>query len=236
MNETEYELIVKYKLENDIKARNKVITMNMGYLHLLASKYRGIMYDDLVQEGVLELIKCMQNYDINYDTNLVSFSHNALSGRLNRYFLKYSDVVHKYTSKPLLKMVHHSPKYEFDGSDDEKIMKELNVTKKELERFKGIQHTSLELDNDETEMHISCDMANPLDLLLSEENNKRVKMVHDAINKLDCRSKDIILGRWINYKESHTLGYYAKKYGISGERVRQLEKNSIKSITSMVAI
>jgi len=237
MNETEYELIKKYQSENDINARNKVITMNMGYLHLLASRYHGIMYDDLIQEGVIELMKTIKNYDTHYDTSLISFSHNALSGAMNRYFLRNSDVVHKYTTKPLLKMVRNASKYYFNGSDDDKIMKELNVTKKELERFKGIQNSSLELDNEEIELHVTgTALDNPLNVLLSKEKNDRILQIQNAINKLDYRSRDIIMGRWINCDITHTLGYYAEKYGISGERVRQLEKNSIKSISSMVSI
>lgn len=237
MNETEYELIKKYQSENDINARNKVITMNMGYLHLLASRYHGIMYDDLIQEGVIELIKTIKNYDTHYDTSLISFSHNALSGAMNRYFLRNMDVVHKYTTKPLLKMVRNASKYYFDGSDDYKIMKELNVTKQELQRFQGIQHSSLEIDHDDFDFHIpGKDTDNPLTIILNEEYDANIVKIQNAIDNLDARCKDIIIGRWLNYDITHTLGYYAEKYGISGERVRQLEKNSIKRISSMVAI
>ena len=237
MNELEYELIKKYKLEHDIDARNKVIEMNMGYIHLLASKYHGVMYDDLVQEGLIELMRTINNYDLQYNPRLITFSHNALQGAINRYFLRNSDVVTKYTTKPLLKMIKNASKYFFDGSDDIKIMQELNVSKIELERFKCIQPSSLELDNDEIDLHIASNYTdNPLDILLSDEKNDTVLQIQNIINQMDSRIKDIMTGRWMQDDDNHTLMFYAEKYGISGERVRQLEKNCIKRISKMVDI
>lgn len=233
----EYELIRKYKLENDIDARNKVITMNKGYIHLLASKYKGILYDDLVQEGLMELMRTIENYDIQYDLKLITFSHNAVQGAMNRYFLRNSDVVNKYTTKPLLKMIKNASKYLFDGSDDIKIMKELNVSKKDLERFKYINSPSIDIDNDELDLHITSNyMDNPLDILLSNETTNTVLKIRNYLNTLDDRSNDIMSGRWLGDEKDHTLVYYAEKYGISAERVRQLESNCIKRISKMVNI
>ena len=236
MNELEYELIKKYQLEHDIDARNKVIEMNMGYIHLLASKYHGVMYDDLVQEGLIELMRTINNYDLQYNPRLITFSHNALQGAINRYFLRNSDVVNKYTTKPLLKMIKNANKYLFDGSDDAKIIKELEVSKKELERFKGIQ-SSLDIDNDAVDLHITSNyIDNPLDILLSTERTDTVLKIKKLLNTLDDRSNDIISGRWLGDDKEHTLVYYAEKYGISAERVRQLENNCIKRISKMVNI
>lgn len=236
MNDLEYNLIKKYKLENDIKARNEVITMNIGYLNTLAAKYHGFMFDDLVNEGIITLIKAIEKYDLNLNPNLITFAHRSLATAMNLYFLKNSDVVNKYTTKPLLKMIRNSNKYIFDGSDDAVIMKELAVSKKDLERFKGMRK-SAELDDSDVDFNlVGNNMDNPLDILLSNESNDRILKIQKAISQLDYRSRDIIMGRWINYKDTNTLGYYAKKYGISGERVRQLEQNTIKQLSSMVSI
>jgi RNA polymerase sigma-32 factor len=155
---------------------------------------------------------------------------------MNKYFLRNSDVVNKYTTKPLLKMIRNASKYYFDGSDDAKIMKELNVSKKELERFKYMNNTSLNIDDDELKLHIASNyIDNPLDVLLSNETNDMILKIRKFLNTLDDRSNDIVSGRWLGDEKEHTLGYYAEKYGISKERVRQLEGNCIKRISGMVS-
>jgi RNA polymerase sigma-32 factor len=201
---------------------------------------------DLIQEGNVGLMKAVKRFDPTRGVRLVSFAVHWIKAEMHEYTLRNWRIVKVATTKAQRKLFFNlrsgKKSLAWLSNDEAKAMAEdLGVSVSEVYRMEG-RLTSADVafdaseDEDEDSSYISPSQyledhdADPA--LMLENQNWEVSSsqdLHVALEALDERSRDILQQRWLN-DDKLTLHDLAAKYGVSAERVRQLEKNAMNKI------
>ena len=247
--EEEKKLAEAFFYEQDLDAARQLVLAHLRFVVHLAKTYTGygLPVADLIQEGNVGLMKAVKRFDPARGVRLVSFAVHWIKAEMHEYILRNWRIVKIATTKAQRKLFFNlrSSKKSLGWltNDEAKAMAEdLGVSVSEVHRMEG-RLTSSDIafdmsddDDDDTYISpsqyledISADPARVLENQDWEESNNYG--LHTALDKLDDRSRDILQQRWLN-DEKLTLHELAEKYGISPERVRQLEKNAMNKIKS----
>lgn len=236
--ETERELFIQYKEHNCLNSRTKIINHNLKFVLHIANQY-SIRYgtiDDIFQEGVIGLLESLDKFDYWSNTKFSTFAAYRIKFRIVEQVKRNSHLTKTLTTKPVSKAFFNLWKYQNDRqsfTDDQliKISKELNIPIKdikEVEQMIEYGEFSIHLSEDDSEFDMefpSSDSYDPLHLLLESEIPD-IDMMSSILND---REK-IILERRYTGEEPCTKTQIAKEFGISCERVSQLEKQMFKKI------
>ncbi len=250
--EEEYEYGMKLKLHNDLEAAKKLV---MSHLRLVASIARsysgyGLPQNDLIQEGNIGLMKAVKRFDPERGVRLVSFAIHWIKAEIHEYIVRNWRLVKIATTKSQRKLFFNlrSMKQGIDTlqpDEVEHIAKELNVKPEEvveMESRLGGHEISLDgsVDDDEDAYnpiaYLQAPHSEPSELLadLEQETNKMEDLAQ-ALASLDERSRAIVQARWLNESgESATLHELAAEYGVSAERIRQIEQKAMAKMKSII--
>ncbi|CAB3976498.1 RNA polymerase factor sigma-32 [Candidatus Azoamicus ciliaticola] len=251
----EYNLAKKFKEKNDIQAAKKLIELNINYVIKIAKNYSGygINIKDLIQEGIIGLMKAVNNFNPDKKYRLISFAIYWIKSEIHAYIIKNLRIVKIASTKKQKKLFFNLKNIKkigwLNNKEKSPIINLLNTKTKELEYMErrlnskdikteyhndDIKHTDesqIELDKYAYEINKENDP-----LIITEKNNlKQInkKKLNKALYKLDKRSLDIIKNRWLN-ENTQTLKSLADIYNISSERVRQIENNAIKKLKFLI--
>jgi len=246
----EYILAKKFKDKNDINAAKKLVEANLNYVIKIAKNYvgYGVIIKDLIQEGVIGLIKAIKNFNPEKQTRLISFALFWIKSEIHEYIIKNLRIVRIATTKTQKKLFFNLKKIKNLGwmnTDEKKIISRLfNTESKEISRMEtklNSDDKSLDQFYDDKikyiEYHESI-LNNNNSLLNVEKNNWNIHSVNNlkqALKKLDTRSRNVLKQRWLQ-KKKITLKLLAKKYKISSERIRQIESDAIKKLKNLIKL
>lgn len=247
-------LLKKLFFYNDIESVKLLILSHLRFVIYIAKNYSGygLPKADLIQEGNIGLMKAIRRFNINFKVRLVSFAVHWIKSEIHEYVLRNWRIVKVATTKAQRKLFFNLRKKKkrlgwFNADEINVVANQLGVTQrevKEMESRMSAQDITLDyLSNDINSDYLSYRSASSsvyledkksnfaLDI---EENNWDIHTNHKLSNALlilDERSQQIIKRRWL-YQDCHkiTLQSLARDYGISAERVRQLEKNAMKKL------
>jgi len=250
--EAERELAISLRDDNNLEAAKQLILHNLRFVVKVARGYNGygLPLSDLVQEGNVGLMKAVKRFDPDMNVRLISFAVHWIRAEIHEYILRNWKIVKVATTKAQRKLFFNlrSSKARLgwlSNDQAEEVALDLGVSKAdvlEMEQRLGAQDVSFDVsaDQDDDErsyapsQYLAAESADPADRLESEEwETYTHSRFEAALADLDERSKDILASRWL-VEEKATLQELAEKYGVSAERIRQLENAAVKKLRTAV--
>ncbi|AKH64097.1 MULTISPECIES: RNA polymerase sigma factor RpoH [Photorhabdus] len=248
--EEEKELAERLHYQGDLDAAKKLILSHLRFVVHVARSYAGygLPQADLIQEGNIGLMKAVRRFNPEVGVRLVSFAVHWIKAEIHEYVLRNWRIVKVATTKAQRKLFFNLRKTKqrlgwFNQDEVEMVAKELGVTSKdvrEMESRMSAQDMAFDMSADDDSQEglpiapvlYLQDKASDFADGIEEDNweNHAADKLSVAIEGLDERSQDIIRCRWLDDDNKSTLQELADKYGVSAERVRQLEKNAMKKL------
>ena len=217
----------------------------MRFVAFIAHGYKGYGLEqaDLIQEGTIGLMKAVKRFNPHKKVRLSSFAVYWIRAEIHEYIFKNWKIVKVATTKAQRKLFFKLKKAKsniFQSLTNEQakvIADDLGVKEKdviEMESRLQLNDVAFEVNDDEdayTPEHYVADPGkNPEQLVLSDKSQEdQHKRLYQALSSLDQRSIEILQSRYLK-EEKETLHTLADKYGVSAERVRQLENKAIKKL------
>ena len=243
--EQEYELAIELYENGNMSAAKKLVLAHMRFVAFIAHGYKGYGLEqaDLIQEGTIGLMKAVKRFNPHKKVRLSSFAVYWIRAEIHEYIFKNWKIVKVATTKAQRKLFFKlrqakSHIYQSLTSDQaEEIATNLGVRKKdviEMESRLQLSDVAFEVNDDEDtytpEQYLSDPGETPEQLLLNDNSRQdQHNKLYQALSSLDERSIDILQSRYLK-EEKSTLHTLADKYGVSAERVRQLENKAIKKL------
>ena len=243
--EQEHELAIELFDNGDLSAARKLVLAHMRFVAFIAHSYKGYGLEqaDLIQEGTIGLMKAVKRFDPYKKVRLSSFAVYWIRAEIHEYIFKNWKIVKVATTKAQRKLFFKlkqakSNIFQALTSDQaEQIATDLGVRAKdviEMESRLQLNDVAFEHNDDEDtytpEQYLADPGQTPEQLLLSDSTEKdQQHKLYQALSALDERSMDILQSRYLKEQKA-TLHTLADKYGVSAERVRQLENKAIKKL------
>ncbi|WP_373766673.1 RNA polymerase sigma factor RpoH [Glaesserella sp.] len=249
----EKELAERFYYDEDLEAAKQLIMSHLRFVVHIARGYMGygLPLADLIQEGNIGLMKAVKRFNPEVGVRLVSFAVHWVKAEIHEYVLRNWRIVKVATTKAQRKLFFNLRKNKqrlawFNEEEIQKVADELGVSPedvKEMESRMTGQDMGFDIpvgeDSDEVyvpSMYIEDNNSNFAEEMENEEyNGQATAQLAYALAQLDERSRDIIKTRWLD-DEKATLQELADKYGISAERVRQLENQALKKIKDSITL
>ncbi|AEX54061.1 RNA polymerase sigma factor RpoH [Rahnella sp. C60] len=248
--EEERALAERLHYNGDLEAAKELILSHLRFVAHIARNYSGygLPQADLIQEGNIGLMKAVRRFNPEVGVRLVSFAVHWIKAEIHEYVLRNWRIVKVATTKAQRKLFFNLRKNKqrlgwFSHDEVEHVARELGVTSKdvlEMESRMAAQDMTFDPTPDD-EPRDGAAMA-PM-LYLQDKSSDFAETIEEdnwdqdatdklsyAMEGLDERSQDIIRARWLDDDNKSTLQELADKYGVSAERVRQLEKNAMKKL------
>lgn len=246
----EKELAERLHYQGDLDAAKKLILSHLRFVVHIARNYSGygLPQADLIQEGNIGLMKAVRRFNPEVGVRLVSFAVHWIKAEIHEYVLRNWRIVKVATTKAQRKLFFNLRKTKqrlgwFNQDEVEMVARELGVSSKdvrEMESRMSAQDMTFDLSGDEDEgdnksiapvLYLQDKTSDFADSIEDDNwDNHAAEKLTDAISELDERSQQIIRARWLDDENKTTLQELADKYGVSAERVRQLEKNAMKKL------
>lgn len=241
--------------QGDLEAARKLVMHNLRFVIKVARGYSGygLPLADLIQEGNVGLMKAVKRFDPDVNVRLVSFAVHWIRAEIHEFILRNWKVVKVATTKAQRKLFFNlrSSKKRLgwlNSAEVNDIATDLGVTSKdvmEMEKRMSGQDISFDLspgqeDDDNaytpSQYLLSTESQDPAEMLEAQDWEEHTQnRFNMALAELDDRSKDILSSRWLEDNKS-TLQDLADKYGVSAERIRQLEFAAINKLKSGVQL
>ena len=250
--EVERDLARRFRQDDDIEAARGLV---LSHLRLVVSVARGYLgyglpHADLIQEGNVGLMKAVKRYDPERGVRLVSFAIHWIKAEIHEYILRNWRLVKIATTKAQRKLFFNlrSLKQGLNTMSGEEIgamAKQLGVKPEEVRemetRLTGrdiAMEGSAEEDDDAFApiAYLADPAEEPSEALANREMGRlRDEGLKQALANLDERSRHIIERRWLAEGEEATLHELAAEYGVSAERIRQIEAKAMLKMKGMLA-
>jgi RNA polymerase sigma-32 factor len=252
--EDEQALAVRFHSEGDLDAARQLVLSHLRFVLHIARGYAGygLPMGDLVQEGNVGLMKAVKRFDPAVGVRLVSFAVHWIRAEIHEYVLRNWRLVKVATTKSQRKLFFNLRKFKknlgwLSAAETTAIARDLGVTEQdvtEMERRLSSRDVSYDptpdAEDDESASYspaayLPAPDADPAVAIESAEWDDDVSdRVAQAMTQLDERSRAILKARWVNEPKA-TLHELADEYGVSAERIRQIEANAIKKLRKLVA-
>jgi RNA polymerase sigma-32 factor len=238
----------RFHSEGDIEAARRLVLAHLRYVVRVARGYLGygLPLNDLIQEGSVGLMKAVKRFDPKMGVRLVSFAVHWIKAEIHEFVLRNWRIVKIATTKAQRKLFFNLRQMKsrlgwFTKEEVDAVAHDLGVSREDvlvMEQRLNVMDSSFDMsetdDADEgykaPERYLFSANDDPALVLEKEDSvDQGREQLMCALEQLDERSQDILKQRWLA-EEKLTLHDLAEKYGVSAERVRQLEKNAMKKI------
>jgi RNA polymerase sigma-32 factor len=248
----EQALAHRYREEDDLDAARKLVMSHLRFVVHVARGYSGygLQMADLIQEGNIGLMKAVKRFDPDHGVRLVSFAVHWIRAEMHEFILRNWRIVKVATTKAQRKLFFNLRKSKkrlgwMNMDEVREVAKDLGVpeaTVLEMEsRLSGRDvgfDAPAESDDDAPPApvaYLEDQGADPyLQLADADQEEHQLDALQHALAKLDDRTRDIIRRRWL-VEDKATLQELADEYGVSAERIRQLEANAMKKMRGAFA-
>jgi RNA polymerase sigma-32 factor len=239
-------LAAQLRDNNDMEAARRLVMSHLRFVIRIARGYLGygLPLPDLIQEGSVGLMKAVQRFDPDVGVRLVSFAVHWIRAEIHEYILRNWRIVKVATTKAQRKLFFNlrSAKKRlgwFTKAEVEDVASDLGVkpeTVLEMESRLANQDLAFDGHDDDEDgpsapsSYLPDSRMEPARMLEREdtERNQRERL-YAALQGLDERSKTILRERWLT-ESKQTLHELAQQFGVSAERIRQIEKNAMKKL------
>ena len=247
--EEEKALAERFYYENDLDAARELVLCHLRFVVHLARSYQGygLPQADLIQEGNVGLMKAVKRFNPEVGVRLVSFAVHWIKAEMHEFILRNWRIVKVATTKAQRKLFFNLRRAKkrlawLTREETESVANELGVSPEEVTRMESrLAGADLAFDGYDADDGESSAPAHflpveglagtdPAELAAAEDwSEASGELLHAAIAELDDRSREIIAARWLREKKA-TLAELAGRYGVSAERIRQLERNAMKKL------
>jgi RNA polymerase sigma-32 factor len=241
----ERKLARRYRKHNDLDAARQLVMSNLRYVARIARGFSGygLPQADLIQEGNIGLMKAVKHYDPARKVRLMSFAVHWIKAEIYDYILRNWRIVKVATTKAQRKLFFNLRKSRdrlgwMTRGEVDALAQNLDVSPEAVQQMEGrMSHfdVAFDADNDADDDNYHAAPAgylqdmryNPEVLATqSDQEDSRHTQLQEALSTLDARSRDIIQRRWLD-ENKPTLHELAAEYGISAERIRQIESKAL---------
>jgi RNA polymerase sigma-32 factor len=245
----------RFRDDNDLGAARALVMSHLRLVVSVARQYQGygLPHADLIQEGNIGLMKAVKRFDPERGVRLVSFALHWIKAEIHEYILKNWRLVKLATTKAQRKLFFNLRSMKKDHNtlspdDVTDIAERLNVREKdvsEMETRMGGHEMALEPVNDDGEdeyapiAYLVAPNSDPTEIIAGHEHDRlQTEGIAQALSSLDERSRRIVESRWLRDDDdggSRTLQELANEYGVSAERIRQIEAKALKKMKVTLA-
>jgi len=250
--EDESELATRFRRDDDLDAARQLVLSHLRFVVHIARGYHGygLPLGDLVQEGNVGLMKAVKRFDPAVGVRLVSFAVHWIRAEIHEYVLRNWRLVKIATTKAQRKLFFNLRKYKrrlgwLSAKETQAVARDLGVSAEEvteMERRLSSRDVSYDPapDADEEEESYSpsaylpaADADPAIAVERAEWDDDVTDKVAHAMAQLDARSQAVLRARWMTDQKA-TLHDLADEFGVSAERIRQIEANAIKKLRKLV--
>jgi RNA polymerase sigma-32 factor len=251
--EEEHELAVRWREKEDLTAARGLILSHLRFVVRIARQYNGygLPQHDLIQEGSVGLMKAVRRFDPDMGVRLVSFAVHWIKAEIHEYILRNWRIVKIATTKAQRKLFFNlrSSKKRlgwFSQEEVNQVAEDLGVkpeTVLQMEARLANSDIAFDASNDDDDdgapmapAAYLADMRNEpaSQLEAADSANDQQERLYAALEGLDERSRDILQQRWLGEQKA-TLHELADQYGVSAERIRQIEKAAMQKLQGVLA-
>jgi len=248
----ETQLARRFRDEGDLAAARELVVSHLRVVVAIARGYMGygLPQADLIQEGNIGLMKAVKRFDPEHGARLVSFAVHWIRAEIHEFILRNWRIVKIATTKAQRKLFFNlrslkSTLGTMNPDDVQSMATQLGVKPAEVvemeTRLTG-QDVALEPASDDDDdtyapiAYLAADTAEPAASLEDEESERlRTTGLQTALAGLDPRSRRIIEARWLTEDKAATLHDLAAEFGVSAERIRQIESKALAKMKSAMA-
>ena len=246
----ETELARRFRDHEDLDAARQLIVSHLRVVVAIARGYLGygLQQADLIQEGNIGLMKAVKRFDPERGVRLVSFAVHWIRAEMHEFILRNWRIVKIATTKAQRKLFFNLRSMKPDsnalGSDAVRtVAKELRVKPEdvvEMETRLGGKDIALEPDSDDEQAYAPISYLTDHDAepgrILEHQQSARLRHegLDTALASLDDRSRRIIETRWLREKDQATLHDLAAEFGVSAERIRQIENKAMEKMRGLM--
>jgi RNA polymerase sigma-32 factor len=246
--EDEQALARRFRDHEDLEAARELVMAHLRFVVHIAKGYTGygLPLSDLIQEGNVGLMKAVKRFDPNFDVRLVSFAVHWIRAEIHEFVLRNWRIVKVATTKAQRKLFFNLRKAKkslawLSHEETKAVAKDLGVSPKEVNEMERRLSARDAIFDPAPDPRDDDRAFGPAAYLPSPNSDPAVQVEnedwHDdastrmlaAVDTLDERSRRILETRWLA-EEKLTLHELAAEYGVSAERIRQIENNAIKKI------
>jgi RNA polymerase sigma-32 factor len=249
--EREVELAGRFRRDGDLEAARELVVSHLRVVVAISRGYLGygLPQADLIQEGNIGLMKAVKRFDPTRGVRLVSFAVHWIRAEIHEYILRNWRIVKVATTKAQRKLFFNLRSLKSSlaslGTEEAKaVARQLGVKPEEVvemeTRLSG-QDIALQPAGDDDEdtfapiAYLAAEDAEPSRILEHEESTRlRSSGLARALESLDARSRRIIEARWLGEKESATLHDLGEEFGVSAERIRQIEARALSKMKGAI--
>ena len=250
--EDEQALARRLRADNDLGAARELVLSHLRFVVHVARGYNGygLPLGDLIQEGNIGLMKAIKRFDPDVGVRLVSFAVHWIRAEMHEFILKNWRIVKVATTKAQRKLFFNLRKSKtrlgwLNAEEVRAVAADLNVSEREVRemesRLSG-RDIGFDLGSDDDDDHAppapaaylmarEDDPSQAYERADSEDN--QLELLREGLSQLDNRSRDIIKRRWLDDGNKVTLQELADEYGVSAERIRQVEANALKKMKAL---
>ncbi|HQN14149.1 MAG TPA: RNA polymerase sigma factor RpoH [Quisquiliibacterium sp.] len=253
--EREAELARRLRAHADLEAARELVMSHLRLVVSVARQYLGygLPHADLIQEGNIGLMKAVKRFDPERGVRLVSFALHWIKAEIHEYVLKNWRLVKVATTKAQRKLFFNLRAHKTDGhtlsaGEVDAIARELNVRERdvvEMETRLGGRDMSLEPVSDDADddyspiAYLAAPQSEPTQIIERREYDRlQGEGIEQALAALDARSRRIIEARWLRDESEgggRTLHELADEFGVSAERIRQIEAKALQKMKGSLA-
>ena len=252
--EDEQRLARRLREDNDIAAAQELILSHLRFVVHVARGYSGygLQLGDLIQEGNIGLMKAVKRFDPAVGVRLVSFAVHWIRAEMHEFIIKNWRIVKVATTKAQRKLFFNLRKSKtrlgwLNAEEVRTVARDLNVSEHEVlemeARLSG-RDIGFDAPDDADDDHappapahyLVANDEDPAQAYESADSEAdQLEVLREGMARLDARSRDIIRRRWLDADSKVTLQELADEYGVSAERIRQVEANALKKMKALFA-
>ncbi|MGY1458536.1 MULTISPECIES: RNA polymerase sigma factor RpoH [unclassified Luteimonas] len=252
--EEEQALARRFLEEEDLGAARDLVMSHLRFVVHVARGYNGygLPLGDLIQEGNIGLMKAVKRFDPDVGVRLVSFAVHWIRAEMHEYIIKNWRIVKVATTKAQRKLFFNLRRSKkrlgwLNAAEVSAVAKDLNVSEREVvemeSRLSG-RDIGFDLSADEDDerappapaAYLKSHAEDPSQAYEREDSeSSQLELLREGLATLDARSRDIVQRRWLDADSKVTLQELADEYGVSAERIRQVEANALKKMKALFA-
>ena len=251
--EDEQSLANQFRDAEDLDAARELVMAHLRFVVHIAKGYMGygLPLGDLIQEGNVGLMKAVKRFDPDYGVRLVSFAVHWIRAEIHEFVLKNWRIVKVATTKAQRKLFFNLRKNKkslawLSHAETQAVAKDLGVTPKEVTEMErrlsardAIFDPAPDADDERAftpAAYLPSPNADPaVQVEKTDFHDDATQRMAEAMTTLDERSRHILESRWLT-EDKQTLHKLAGEYGVSAERIRQIEVKAIKKLRTAMAV
>ena len=249
--EQEQELAQRFRRDDDLEAARELVLSHLRFVVHIARGYAGygLAMNDLVQEGNIGLMKAVKRFDPTVGVRLVSFAVHWIRAEIHEYVLRNWRLVKVATTKAQRKLFFNLRRMKknltwLSADETSAVAKDLGVSTAEvteMERRLSARDLSFDVTSEGDEddsygpaAYLPAADADPAEQVEADQwSSSTQQQLASAMQRLDARSRAIVQRRWMT-DDKATLHELANEYGVSAERIRQIESSAISRLKMLL--